>query len=116
VDLSWHGARNGEIGSIGQIARELEEVSEARGPRFPDPAAALLVVGHADAGGGDCTTFKARQAPREESASRIAPLQREAGRDPVYAQAAGEDPNAPEGTCDARHYGTAGVYLIAGLK
>ena len=115
--ISWHEAQNGEIRSIGQIAQDLEKSAEAEQRRFPKPTAALLVVGHTDPGHtGSClrSSLGKRRAKKVRRALRR--LNERLGEIRIYAQAAGDDPMAPEGSCEARYYGTVGVYLIEGMR
>ena len=115
--ISWHEAQNGEIRSIGQIAQDLEKSAEAEQRRFPAPTAALLVVGHTDPGHtGSClrSSLGKRRAKKVRRALRR--LNERLGEIRIYAQAAGDEPMAPEGSCEARYYGTVGVYLIEGMR
>ncbi len=78
---------------------------------------ALLVTGHAD----DCgrSSLGGRRARKVRRALRrflkSSPEWR-SGRIRIHAQAAGEEAGAPEGSCKAERYGTAGVYVIEDLK
>ncbi len=78
---------------------------------------ALLVVGHADrCGNFRLAERRARKVRRNLRRHLKSRPDWPTGQTRVHAQASGEDPGAPENTCEERHYGTAGVYLIKGLE
>lgn len=98
-------------------AERLEEIANALDAR----TGVLLVIGHTDSCGGSRLARrrakKVRKALKKLLARRSSwsGWERAAGNR-VHAQAAGEDPRAPEGSCQARFYGSAAVYLIEGLR
>ena len=115
--ISWHGARNTDIKEIGEIAQDLEESAATEQRRFPAPAAALLVVGHTDAGHtGNCLGTSRGKRRAKKVRRHLRRDNERLSEIPIYAQAAGDDPMAPEGSCEARYFGTAGVYLIEGMR
>ena len=99
-------------GQIENILLELDELDIGE-----TKTSALLVIGHADECGrlslGRRRARKVRKALRGFLKSS---LEWKSGRIRIHAQAAGEDAGAPEGSCKAERYGTAGVYAIEGLK
>ena len=115
--ISWHGAQNRDVKEIGEIAQDLEESAAAEQRRFPAPAAALLVVGHTDAGHtGNCLGTSRGKRRAKKVRRHLRRDNERLSEIPIYAQAAGDDPMAPEGSCEARYFGTAGVYLIEGMR
>lgn len=95
----------------------LEEIADRLGSRD----GVLLVIGHTDSCGG--SRLARRRASRVRKALRDLLARRSTwkgrghlGGIGVHAQAAGQDPGAPEGSCEARYYSSAGVYLIEGLE
>ena len=115
--ISWHGAQNTDVKKIGEIAQDLEESAAAEQRRFPLPAAALLVVGHTDAGHtGNCLGSSRGKRRAKKVRRELRGRNERLSEIPIYAQAAGDDPMAPEGSCEARYFGTAGVYLIEGMR
>lgn len=98
-------------------AQRLEEIAD----EFAARHGVLLVIGHTDSCGGSRLARhrarKVRRALRELLVRRSSwKGWGHADEIRIHSQAAGEDPKAPEGSCDARYYGSAGVYLIEGLK
>ena len=109
--------QTGRRAILASHAERLEEIANALDAR----AGVLLVIGHTDSCGG--SRLARRRAKRVRNAlkdlltrrSSWSGWERAAGNR-VHAQAAGEDPRAPEGSCQSDYYRSAAVYLIEGLK
>ncbi len=107
---------------------EFEHGSRRFDPQHPDPPAdileklgketgSLLVIGHGDSCGetrlAERRATKGRRELRRLLKNR---LEFRNGNLRLHSQAAGKDGGAPESKCQPAWYGTAGVYLIEGLK
>ena len=98
-------------------AERLEEIANALDAR----TGVLLVIGHTDSCGG--SRLARRRAKKVRKALRGLLKRRSAWRgwervvdNRIHSQAAGEDPRAPEGSCEAKYYRSAAVYLIENLS
>ncbi len=77
----------------------------------------VLVIGHEDTCGP--SILAGRRAKKVRRALRRllkSSAEWRSGALRIHAQAAGEDPGAPEAACVHGYFGTAGVYLVEGLK
>ena len=95
----------------------LEEIAD----RLDIRDGVLLVIGHTDSCGESRLARRRASGVRRELRDLLRRRSAWKGRGHlggigVHAQAAGDDPRVPEGSCEARYYGSAGVYLIEGLK
>lgn len=107
----------GRRGILASHAERLEEIANALDAR----SGVLLVIGHTDSCGG--SRLARRRAKKVRKALRDLLMRRSAWKgweqvrdNRIHSQAAGEDPRAPEGSCQTRFYGSAAVYLIEGLR
>ena len=77
----------------------------------------VLVIGHEDSCGSSFLAGRrAKKARRALRRLLKSSAEWRSGALRIHAQAAGEDPGAPEAVCVHGYFGTAGVYLVGGLK
>ena len=108
--VGFEPGRRRVLWSHGEETKPVEEIAK----RLFEKTGAVLVVGHAD-GCGRSRLAKRRAKRVRRDLSHLL-KDRTSGGIRIHAQAAGEDSGAPEGSCVAQYYGTAGVYLIEGLN
>lgn len=78
---------------------------------------AVLVIGHEDScGSSSLAGRRARKARRALRRLLKSSAEWRSGAIRIHAQAAGEDPGAPEAACARSYFGTAGVYLVENLR
>lgn len=77
----------------------------------------VLVIGHEDSCGSSILARRrAKKARRALRRLLKSSAEWRSGALRIHAQAAGEDPGAPEADCVQRYFGTAGLYLVENLK
>lgn len=101
---------------IHSSASEYNQIAAIAG-RLAGRVGTVLVIGHEDSCGS--STLAGRRAKKARRALRRllkSSAEWRSGSLRIHAQAAGEDPGAPEAACALGYFGTAGVYLVEGLK
>ena len=108
--VGFEPGRRRVLWSHGEETKTIEEIAK----RLFEKTGAVLVVGHADGCGRSRLAKRRAKRVRRDLGDLL--KDRSSGGIRIHAQAAGQDSGAPEGSCVAQYYGTAGVYLIEGLN